>query len=177
MNHLFTKFKIRFLDMSIRSKYILVSIITLSISFSFLSAASYYTLHSDNKKHLLDETMKSVNITTTAINNIFDYGLSMSKMIAPNDWVQDFFSTSTLNNDREQKALVKSFLNTLVQQQNSIDSIVIYGLNGQTISSANLSQTFYSIYTEEFHNDLSYLEEHWGATIFTTAVHTSSNPL
>lgn len=177
MKNFFPTLKIRFSDMSIRNKYIIVSIISLLISFSFLSATSYYTLHSDNKEHLLDETMKSVNITTTAIDNILSYGLSTAKIIAPNDWIQDFFSPTLPNNDQGQKALVKSFLNTLVQPQNSIDSIIIYGLNGQTISSSSPPASSYSLYEEEFQNDVSYLQEHWGGTIFTTSVRTSPSKI
>lgn len=167
---LLNRYKTRFLDMSIQNKYIVVSVISLIISFLFLSIASYHTLQNDNKKRLLEDNINSVEITSTAIDNIFDYGLSLARIIAPNSWIQTYFSRSVPQDSQEQKALVKSFLNTIVQSRQPIDSLVLYGLNGRVISSSNAALSSHTLYSQEFKNDVDYMKQNWGDPLFTHSI-------
>ncbi len=166
MRRVLNRLRLAFINTSIRNKFILVIAGTLALSFSFLSVASYVTLQDDNTERAMHDTAATVENSSRGLAYLIEYGLSVSRIIAANSRVQEFYSVYSPTNTLEQRALVRSFLDSIAPPRSSLKSIILYGLDGRNIGTSGALISPYGYKSDEFQQYLDTMTRHWGASVF-----------
>ena len=158
-----------FYNLSIRNKFFFTSA-TLLLSVSlFLALFSSHTLWKNSTEQILENYDTVMEQAGNNIENIFSSVSSLSRVIAPNQWIQEYYlERNNEYNTVEQKALIKSFLDTIIEPYGIISSITIYGLDGRTVSSALNKQNSTSRITDMdfFNQQVLALKNNWGTTLY-----------
>lgn len=163
------RFSFFFRNLSIRNKFFLTSSAMLLMVSLFLAILSSHTLWRDNTKRIRENYDGVMEQTVNSIENMFSSITSLARVIAPNQWVQEYYLESTgMYQTVEQKALIQSFLDTIIEPHSIISSITIYGLDNQVVSSSFSKQGGVPKITDRdlFDEQVERLRENWGTTIY-----------
>ena len=159
------RFQTFFRDTSIRNKFILITCAVLLLSFSFLSAASYFTLQRGSMRRAREENAAVAQRTAEGIGQLFEYGISISRLVSANAWVQEYYGSPSPKDAREQRALVRSFLNTIAKPHGTFHAMILYDASGQSVSSSSAIPPI-PITEASFIRVWNTLSEQWGASIY-----------
>ncbi|HIR27509.1 MAG TPA: histidine kinase [Candidatus Choladousia intestinigallinarum] len=158
-----------FYNLSIRNKFFFTSAVLLISVSLFLAIFSSHTLRKNSTKEILENYDTIMEQAGNNTENIFSSVSSLSRVIAPNQWIQEYYlERNNEYNTVEQKALIKSFLDTIIEPYGIISSITIYGLDGRIVSSALNKQNGNSKITDMdfFNEQVLALKNNWGTTLY-----------
>lgn len=162
-------FSLFFRNLSIRNKFFFTTTSMLLIVSLVLAALSSYTLWKDNTGRIQENCDASMVQTVNSVENIFATASSLARVIAPNQWVQEYYLESgNQYKTVEQKALIQSFLDTIIEPHSIISSVTIYGLDNYVVSSSFGKQGSVPkiIDWDVFGEKIELLQENWGTTLY-----------
>ncbi len=161
-----------FQNLSIRNKFFFASALLLLCVSLFLALFSSQYFIKSSTEQILENYDKVMEQAGNNTENIFSSVTSLSRVIAPNQWIQEYYlERNSEYNTVEQKALIKSFLDTIIQPYGIISSITIYGLDGRTVSSSlNKQNTSPQITDMEWLNEqVDAFKANWGTTLYLSS--------
>lgn len=167
---MFRKLRNFYYKLSIKRKLALTYITVIIIPLSILAATSIFIIDRSNIDKASFNAGQNLKQSVTNIESLFNNAVNISNIVVSNAWIQDFYNSE--NNDYkdfEQKMLIRSFLDSIIEPKSDIESIIVYGLNHQSIATGNTNDTLINIDKETFSNQFKTMNEYWGMPIYLNA--------
>lgn len=156
-----------FNNLSIKNKFALSCISIISISFIFLAITSIYIISSSNIEKASNDSIQNLQQSVSSIESLFNNSVNYARVVASNSWVQDYYQeNNAAGRSFEQRSLIQSFLDSIIEPKSDISSIIIYGIDGDNIASSKVKTDPEMNDMDSMNKQLEQMQEYWGMPIY-----------
>ncbi len=152
---------------SIKNKLALTYIIVFIIPFTILATASILIIEKSNLDKASFNSVQNLKQSVTSTESLLNNAANILNIVVSNAWIQDFYSSESSGyQDFESKMLIRSFLDSIIEPKSDIASIVVYGIDRQSIATSSDNGRLYNVDGETFADQLKTMNKYWGMPIY-----------
>ena len=161
------KLKKLYYNSSIKNKLALTYIIVIIIPFTILATTSILIIERSNIDKASFNSIQNLKQSVTNTESLLNNAVNILNIVVSNAWIQDFYnSESSSYQNFEDKMLIRSFLDSIIEPKSDIASIVVYGIDHQSIATSSDTGRMYNVDDETFANQLKAMNKYWGMPIY-----------